>query len=642
MKLTLKPFPRPALLAAITTAIGLQSAIAAIPAPEKLLPDDTLVVVTAPDFAKFRDIYKASPQTQLWNDPAMKPFKDHFLAKLQSELVQPLEKDLGVSLDDYTSLPQGQLTFAMTQNGWKTADAQQPGFLLLLDAKNHSSQLTTNLANLKRKWLDSGKSIKTEKLRDIEFSVLPLSEQDVPKSLKKIFKSDEEEEDSTGETNRTSKAELVFGQYESLLIVGNSTKAVEKIAIHLTGGSMPSLGDLAAFDANRTAMFRDVPGYGWVNLKLLIELMLKDSGKDAESNPMAAMFNAQKIISAMGVGSLRTLAFSFQSSADGTSAQFSLGVPESGRQGLFKLFPAPGKDSTPPAFVPADAVKFQRLRIDGQKVWPTIQAMLSEISPEASGSLDYIIGTANEAAKQKDPDFDLRKNLFGNLGDDIIAYEKAPTTAASLKDFNTGPSLFLIGSPQPEQLASALKVVFQLTNPQAGAPKEREFLGRKIYSMQAPSVPTGNASKGKATLSYAASGSYVAITTDSTILEEYLRSSDGEQKQLRETPGLTDAMAKVGGGNTGWFSFENQTETTRAILETLRKSASTEESTNMLADGIPAFTPENPFKEWVDFSLLPPFETISKYFSYAVYTGSADPDGINFRFFSPVPAGLKK
>ena len=61
---------------------------------EKLLPDDTLVMVTTPDFTKARETYRNSAQTQLWDDPAMKPFKEKFIAKLNETLIQPLEKDL--------------------------------------------------------------------------------------------------------------------------------------------------------------------------------------------------------------------------------------------------------------------------------------------------------------------------------------------------------------------------------------------------------------------------------------------------------------------------------------------------------------------------------------------------------------------
>ena len=47
-------------------------------------------------------------------------------------------------------------------------------------------------------------------------------------------------------------------------------------------------------------------------------------------------------------------------------------------------------------------------------------------------------------------------------------------------------------------------------------------------------------------------------------------------------------------------------------------------------------------KDWLDFSLLPPFDQIAKYFSFTVYSGSANADGLSYRIFSPVPPQLKK
>jgi len=56
--------------------------------------------------------------------------------------------------------------------------------------------------------------------------------------------------------------------------------------------------------------------------------------------------------------------------------------------------------------------------------------MLAEISPQSVNTLNFILDTANTAAKDKDPSFDIKKNLIGNLGDDIITYEKTPRGSA--------------------------------------------------------------------------------------------------------------------------------------------------------------------------------------------------------------------
>jgi hypothetical protein len=42
----------------------------------------------------------------------------------------------------------------------------------------------------------------------------------------------------------------------------------------------------------------------------------------------------------------------------------------------------------------------------------------------------------------------------------------------------------------------------------------------------------------------------------------------------------------------------------------------------------------------MDFSLLPDYDQVSKYFFISVFNGSATADGISFKAFSPRPPGL--
>src|ERR1041385_8430343 len=187
-----------------------------------------------------RGIYEKSPQSRFWNDLAMKPFRDKFMTKWKEEFTTPLERELGVKFDDYSALPQGQFTVAVTQNGWTGKDdSDSPGLLLLLDAKDKSDRLKKNLADLRKKWVDDGKSIKTEKIRDVEFSIVPLSSNDVPRTLRRFFpqKQTVQELGKEDEKPAPDKSQLVVGQFESLLIVGTSTKAIERIVAQLTGGS---------------------------------------------------------------------------------------------------------------------------------------------------------------------------------------------------------------------------------------------------------------------------------------------------------------------------------------------------------------------------------------------------------------------
>lgn len=628
---------------AAALAVIVSNASAAIPPAEKLLPDDTLIVVGTPDCNALRTFYKTSPQTQLWDDPAMKPFRDKFVSKFQDEFVHPLEHDLGVQAGNFTDLPQGQVTFAITQNGWHGTSDQLPALLILLDAKDKSTQLKTNLSYLQKKWIESGKTSKTQKIRDVEFTSYFLADKDVPRTIRSMLSPNTEAAANDSPTNNSAKTEFLIGQFDSLLVAGTSEQAVESVVAHLTGGSAPALAEVQAFENDRLAIFRDAPFYAWVNAKIFLDLLYhKPAGGDADpANPLA-IFTPEKIIGASGLGSLKTLAFAFQNSPDGSLAQFYVNAPEASRQGLLKLFPSDGKESSPPAFVPADAIKFQRARIDGQKAWATLQKIFSELSPQIMTGINFALDTANAAQREKDPSFDIQKNLFGNLGDDIITYEKAPR-GNTLADLNSPPSIFLLGSPRAEQLAAAMKSILVLANPQGGPPAEREFLGHKIYSLPLPAVAM--AATGKSTphtLNYAAGGNYVAITTDTSMIEEYLRSSDSQQKPLRETSGLLDAAQKLGGTSVGIFGYQNNLELSRAMFEVLRKNSANGASNPSPLPGMDLPMAGGVFKDWMDFSLLPPFEQIAKYFYFSVYGLSANADGLSFKMFAPVPPQLKK
>src|SRR5271170_6428228 len=127
-------FLRPLFVASFfTIALSLR---AAIPPAENLLPSDTLFLFTVPDCTALRADAHQSPQWLFWNDPAMKPFHDKFMAGWSESFVAPLERDLGVKLANFADLPRGQFTFAVTQNGWNGVDDdRKPGILLLLDAE---------------------------------------------------------------------------------------------------------------------------------------------------------------------------------------------------------------------------------------------------------------------------------------------------------------------------------------------------------------------------------------------------------------------------------------------------------------------------------------------------------------------------
>ncbi len=612
---------------------------AAIPSAENLLPSDTLLVISVPDFSALRAAARQSPQCLFWNDAAMKPFHDKFMARWNEKLVAPLERDLGVEFSDFTSLPQGQLTLAVTQNGWTGGDGPAPGVLLLLNAKGKSDLLKTNLAALRKKWADAGKPMHNETIRGISFSVVPLSSNDIPATLAGVFPKRQPVQELGKENKPPPPGEIVIGQFESLLIVGSSLKAVEAVATRLTGGALPPLADNALFAADRLAQFRDAPlYYGWLNAKTLFDVLVHIA--PAEPNPDAPSpvppIPWDKILGASGLTGWKSASFSYRESHDGSRIDFYISAPEASRQGIFKIIAAAPKDANPPAFVPANAVKFWRWRGDGQKSWAAFEKILSDISPAWLGSLNSAISIANATAQQKDPDFDVRKNLIGNLGDDWINYQTV-SAGKTLADLNSAPSLFLFAALKPDQAVLAIKNIAALAASQENAPAPRQFSGRTIYTIALPSRSAAPRS-----LYCASSGGYVALTTDVSMIETYLRSADSKARPLRETAGFADAAQHTGGAGTGLFAYENQRETMRAAFTALKNSSQDSPSSGgaNAFSALPFASPGKILGEWMDFSLLPEYDKVSKYFYFSVTSGSVTGDGFSFKVFAPRPPQL--
>jgi hypothetical protein len=633
-----KTVRRICIAAVLTFAISLR---AAIPPAEKLLPADTLFLVTAPDCAALRAALDRSPQWLLWNDPAMKPFHDKFTAKWDEEFVAPLERNLGVSLGDFADLPQGQLTFAVTQNGWNGNDDKTPGTLLLLDAGDKSDLLKANLDRLRKKWADTGKSVYTETICGIPFSIVPLSSNNIPAALAGFFPKQQPVQELGKPTRTVPPGELVIGQFESLLIVGNSTKSVQAVATRLTGGRLPPLSENPVFAADQLAQFRDAPlYYGWFNGKTFFDVLAHIP--PAQPNPEAPSPMPQipwdKVLSASGLLGLKSAAFACRDTHDGEQFDIFLAAPAADRQGILTMIAATPKAANPPAFVPEDAVKFWRWRVDGQKSWDTLQKMLAAISPTVLSSLNSVIDIANASAQQRNPDFDVRKNLIGNLGDDWISYAKAPT-GTTPADLNDAPSLFLFAASNPDQAVLAIKTIVALSA-QADAPPARDFLGRKIYTVPLPAGRVaGTNTPVPRSLYCAAGGGYVALTMDVSILESFLRGGENPGRSLRETAGLADAMQHVGGAGGGLFGYQNQSAVARMTFTLLKNQASSAGSVNPFG-ALPYGPSGKSISDWLDFSLLPDFDAVAKYFYFSVYGGEVTTEGLSFKYFAPRPPQL--
>ena len=597
-------------------ALKLKAALATVPPAERLLPADTLAFLTVPDWSKAGTNFSNSALGQIWADPAMKAFKDKFFEKFNADKVQPLEKELGFQFTNFFNLTRGQFTLAVVPNGWDGRSEKQPGVLWLMDTRENSALLKTNLTGLRQKWSDAGKNIRTNLIHGVEFTaVIVPPPADAPAGKAPV--------------------EWVIGQSGSLLVLSDTAKDVEKVLSLQSGMAGPALAEQAVF-APSAGMLRDAPSFAWVNVKPIMSALARRPAAPVNGGAvvMNSLPSSEIMLTSLGLSGVQTITFNIQQGTEGTTAHLAVRVPENLRRGLFNILAVQPRDASPPPFIPADVVKFNRWRVDLQTAWTTIENMLGEISPAYAGFSKLILDTAG---KDKDPKFDFRKQLLANLGDDVMVFERAPRAEAT-GGLSFAPSLMLIGSTNAVELAASLRAITSIFPPEMIKYREREFLGRTVYSVVLPPLVGQKVSR---PLTYSATNGYVAISSDPAPVEEFLRSSGATTNALRDLPGLNDAAQHVGGMGTGYFSFENEAESARGALDATKKDPSAIASI-LGAGQISTFLgwvggETNAMTEAFDLALLPAYDKVAKYFYLNVNALVVTPDGITFKMFTPTP-----
>lgn len=632
---------------AVLFALRLNAGAAAVPPPDKLLPASTLALVTIPDFSKSRTNATSNPSIALLSDPSMKPFLDKLKGKLQSEFTAKIEKQFGIKLTDYQDLAQGQMSLAWIAKSPDAKPGDPAPFVFLLDSRAKADGLKKSLEDLRKKWVDGGRLVKMEKIRGIEFTTLIFTDADVKKVMGDLFpKKDKDEEgggkdkksdnDKSAANDPTARHEWLLGQSDSLLLLGNSAANLEKILALQAGGSGDTLSESPNFSTWRDAVFRPADFYFYGNVQEVLALLKKElanspteQGRKRGAGPGGSPL---QWIDGFGVGAIKAVTYAGRMTPEGSFGDLKISIPEGERAGLVKMLAFENKEAGAPPFVPEDVLKFTRTRVDLQKTFKVLEETLAKVIPQSATLIKMVMDTAG---KDKDPDFDLRKNLFGNLGDDLMNYTRAPKEK-TLESMSSPPSLTLIGARSPDQLMTAVKTLSSLLSAQGGR-KERDFLGHKVLTLGMP--------EGQESVSITTHGGYLVIAQEPTLLEEYLRSSDQKTKPLNGVAGLADEAQKIKGTATGMFGYKNDAASARFQVEVLKKESGS--IANVVA-GLPIASTfgwdedAKAFKDWVDFSLLPPFDQISKYFYHSLYTGEFTPQGFEMRFMSPMPPQLKK
>jgi hypothetical protein len=608
------------------------------PAPQQLVPENAWAVLTIPSYDEARKAWNETLYMQFWNDPAMSEFREHAEKSFDTKVSQEFENKTGFSLSSLSQLIKGQATLAL----FPSQQEKQQGMdiLAIMDSGDQATRITDLIELARNKSSEAGHPLKPLTIQNLPFYSAEI-DADLPQ-----FGS------SKGADSKSEKLTFTFGQVDSVLLASSSTVHLEQTIQRIRGGGGKAIASQASFNQFYQKKFRNAAACGFIQFQPIYALIKQFISENAPNqgspqDPIAALMpKPETILKALGLEGIQGLGFSWASDKEGSIWDFAVQVPTSQRTGLLGLVEFESKDASPPTFVTEDVSTFQRIRFDARKSWQKLEAMLGQISPQIAGVLQM---TMNLIGKDRDPNFDFRRNFIENLGDDFIVAQWSPATT-ELTDVMNPPEIILIGSPNPEPLVKAFIAASGLLPGGNSVLKERSFLGRTIYSIN---IPTGAPAPGAnpnemATMGihFVASGTYVAFSTDEDMIESYLRSGNRSGRPLKNNPEFQQAAQSVGGFNSGYINYQSFASVIQLYYESFRTNPDSALS-GMLGAFIGEAIPESTDSKdggnaLIDFKKLPPYDQVKKYFHFNVTGNNSDETMLNMISVSPIPSQLKR
>jgi hypothetical protein len=144
-------------------------------------------------------------------------------------------------------------------------------------------------------------------------------------------------------------------------------------------------------------------------------------------------------------------------------------------------------------------------------------------------------------------------------------------------------------------------------------------------------------------VAFAAMDDYLAIGSNRQLLETFLVAPATDATSLKLRQGLQVAAQKVGGFDTGMFTYTNDRESLRRSYEDIRAGTAADSSLRTAGQFLSALGMSRNLDAaggWFDPTLLPPYAGVEKYFHFSVTSGRMDADGFTMMFFAPRPPEL--
>ena len=575
-----------------------------LPKTANLVPAETVLLVEVDNFSRLKTQFEKTNLYKLYKDPAMAAFFDNLKTKWQ-ERIRQRDNEIAKAIVNADILPQGRVAVSLVLDK-QAIDSNEPTLLCITQWGDNTTKIKEAVDKTVEKAIEKGSHRKTQDYRGV--------------SIKTII-----DEHGTA---------ISYSFVDDCLIVSDRSDLVEFVIAHIKGAKGPTLADNSDYTAAiaATGPHHDIDLY--VNIKQIIKTIIAENSTGW----------LRSAITNLGVDNVASLSCSIGlARCPGSSYCGKTAVKINGaKKGICKMLEFESAASETPRFIPASAYSATFLNLDIKKVYSELANILYSFEPMLSAWMYTPLPTSDSA---DEPGLKIKDDIIDYLGSQILVAQSVD------KPFSkTSMPHYLVAFAVNDRIAleKSLSLLHRKMTAANNREASRELLGHTIYLVMPPQLPQlpGNVRpmqgpadspiQQRPELAFTITDTYLIFGAESTVERAIRTLSSSSTASVASSSWFSKAKSAIP-SLTG-FSRVEDNSTQAEILWWMMKQSGKADGEDTVAAAGPGMMFPQIGKDLFDFSLLPEFDAVKKYFGVGASYGLSRPDGFFFEFKDINPA----
>ncbi len=524
---------------------------------DQILPRDTYLYISLPDVSAMKAFIGDSSLGQLWNDPSLADFKEEVRSAIDEDLQENLlnfQDNVGLTLEEVLSIPTGEVSLAIAAGGGNTM-----GAVLFLDFGDHEAELL----ELLDKAVDGLSEIPQLSRQEESFEGTPIT----------MF-----EIDHGGPAPTPLAKEFGWFLKDQRLVVANRIELLESVLTNWDGEADKTFVDNEAYSyimskcqtrdrSSLTTVYFDPIG---------MFTKLVQTGSLGQASMGAGM--AMGFLPALGINQIKAMgAVSEAGTGDFSAVSRSVFYTEQPAMGLMKAFQFDHAKKKPPAWVKENITTYIATKWKVGDAFESVESLVDMFNGAGTvaAQLDRLAETG--------PGIHFKHDVLDQVTGDM----QLITAPSENKELPGDQILVCLDVKDTEAATDVLAKIAERSGLEM-----REFRGANLYEVSGPAPGQS--------FSFTVSDRRLLLGMGGTLIEQVLRNDD-DVRPLAESEDFKK-VSQYFPANAVSVQFSRPADTYRTFYEMLKSGEAAENFPGM----------QDLFSK-IDFSTLPPFETIAKY-----------------------------